>query len=219
MFPASLRPGTRQGGDAWAPIPQPSGFQHGSVWEETVHKMGCGSCNTHCSDGHGLLHHPPRGSWASPHGSHAWDRSLEDIKQAKSIKTTSLKPLLQVGRPPVTAAANNASPFPAAGLVSYLLGRTLLLQSWWSHSSSSTRWQRSNPRLYHIQPPVTPVLSQRRDSHLQQCQQRLVNTLHWDSHHVQPPKLTPTWLLSLQTQHKLQHIQFCFFSQFTLSAI
>lgn len=95
------------------------------------------SCNTHCSDWHGLLCHPARGSQASSHRSHTWVWSLEDIKQGKVTKTTSLKPLLQVGHPSATATAKAASPFPSDGIVSYFLRRKLLLQSWRSHGGTA----------------------------------------------------------------------------------
>lgn len=54
-------------------------------------------------------------------------------------------------------------------------------------------------------PPPYPNLfcggtHMRRDSHLQLC---LVNTPPLCSHHIQAPKLTHTWFLSLHDQHRL----------------
>lgn len=125
---------------------------------------------------------------------------LKDIRQSKRMKATDLKPLLWVGHPSATGIGNAVS--PSFRCLNFTSPQQVLL----SQSCLMVTQQLVNQMrmIKHKPPPYLTLFHGgshiRRDSHLQEC---LVNTPHLCSHHVQAPKLTHTWLLSLHDQHRL----------------
>lgn len=105
--PSILASGAVAGTGCLTPLPSAKKSQHGSKREEAVPKMKAATCPAQAGTASCM---PCKGLPGSPSWTPHTGLNLEDIKQGKSTKATSLKPLLWVGHPSATTTGNAISP-------------------------------------------------------------------------------------------------------------